>query len=58
MGRNGHQTLELVIWNHVVRAVIGSSQMLVPVLPFPFESVVRGVKVVTSRDGVREDEVI
>ena len=32
--------------------------MLFPALPFPFERVVGGVKAITLRDGVKEDEIV
>ena len=46
----------ITLWAHP-RVVVGSSQTLLPTLPFPLEQMVGGVKVIISREGVGEDGV-
>ena len=46
----------ITLWAHP-RVLEGSSQTLLPTLPFPLEQMVGGVKVIISREGVGEDGV-
>ena len=46
----------IMLWARL-RVVIGSSQMLFPILPFPLLRVMGGVESVTSIDRVREDGI-
>ena len=47
----------IMLWAWPI-AVAGSFQTLLPTLPFPLAQVVGGEKLVTSKDGVGEEEAI
>ena len=47
----------MTLWAYP-RVVAGSSQTLMPTLAFPLKRVVRGLKVIISKEGVGEDEVL
>ena len=58
--RDGRETLKLVVSDDIMSSSKGSSRVVLNTLAnlaFPLKRVVRGLKVIISREGVGEDEV-